>query len=290
VNHFRCIGAAVGASAGIPGCEAAPELLRAKLPYVAQLWEKTIVHSAAVAQDTVGNLERFSWQLATLTKEVLRADATFITFGGDHSCAIGTWSGVQQVHPEFGLLWIDAHMDAHTPQTSPSGNFHGMPVACLLGRGETRLTSIASAAPKVKPHNLAMIGIRSFEEGEATLLRDLGVRIYMMEEVAQRGFSTCVQEILVGFSCRGLPYGISFDVDSLDPRDFSATGTPSADGIRLASLIAALELVDYAKLIGIEFAEYNPRLDTQEYAGVRAIDQILHHIPGLISLPLAAAN
>jgi arginase len=290
VSHYSIIGAAVGSSAGISGCEAAPELIRSRLPYLAPLWKKTINYRTALAQDPVNNLEIFSRHLATLTREVLSTGDTFITFGGDHSCAIGTWSGVAQVHDEFGLIWIDAHMDAHTPETSPSGNFHGMPVACLLGHGDPRLTSIGRPGAKLKPENFVQIGIRSYESGEAALLQKLGVRVYMMEEVTRKGFAACMQEIIAGFTQRKLPYGISLDLDGLDPRDFAALGTPVRNGISLAALFEALDLVDYENLIGMEFAEYNPRLDNKNFSGVAAIDLILRHLHGLIPLPLAAAN
>ncbi len=117
-----------------------------------------------------------------------------VVIDGDHSCAIGTWSGVysalaQQIaNPQLGLIWIDAHMDSHTMATSPSGAIHGMPVASLLGHGETKLCRIASNANKIQPANLCLIGIRSFEPAEAQLLNKLGVKVFYMKDIHEHGF------------------------------------------------------------------------------------------------------
>ncbi len=289
VKQFKIIGAAVGQSASVTGCETAPELIRAQLPYLAPLWTKTIYYPQAPLgganlsrDDQLQDLAVFSWRLAGLTREVLASGAQFITFGGDHSAAIGTWSGVAQKHEQFGLLWIDAHMDAHTPESSPSGNPHGMPVACLLGHGDSRLISIGSNRPKLRPENLIMIGIRSFEREEAALLRRMGVTIYLMDEVKRLGFAACLLRAERSLLSRGLSYGISLDFDALEPEDFPGLGTPEANGIRLNELTRALDQLDFSRLLGMEFAEYNPRLEADHRFGIAAIDRILHHIPGLV--------
>lgn len=290
MTHFSIIGAAIGSSAGIPGCELAPDLIRSKLPYLSHLWEQTISCGEVTSKDRFHELAIFSWRLAALTKKVLLEGKKFITFGGDHSCAIGTWSGVAQVVDPFGLIWIDAHMDAHTPATSPSGNPHGMPVACLLGSGDPRLTNVGSAKPKVAPSNLVLMGIRSFEEGEAALLNHLGVRVYMMDEVQARGFETCLREAFASLRKRGLGVGLSIDMDSLDPRDFSALGTPEKQGIRLQELLRGLGSLDFTGVLGVEFTEYNPTLEDSSHPGVEAFDKILHHLPGLLGNRIAAAR
>jgi arginase len=300
VKQFKIIGAAVGTSAGIEGCEKAPDLVHAQLPYLAPLWTDTIRYrssSPANASPTnearLRDLAVFSWRLAGLTREVLASGAPFLTFGGDHSCAIGTWSGVAQKYEHFGLIWIDAHMDAHTPETSPSGNPHGMPVACLLGHGDPRLVDIGGRRPKIKPENLVLIGVRSYEPAEAALLSRLGVRVYAIDEVKRLGFAHCLLSAQRSFTDRGLSYGLSVDFDGLEPEDFPALGTPVENGIGLEELTAALDQLDFSRLIGMEFAEYNPHLEPGQLVGIAAIDRILHHIPGLIThakTPQAAGN
>jgi arginase len=183
--------------------------------------------------------------------------------GGDHACAIGTWSGVHHaLEGDLGLIWIDAHMDSHTPETSESGHIHGMPVACLMGYGYPSLTHILSAAPKIKPENLCLIGVRSFESGEAELLKKLNVRIYFMDEVKARGFKTVLQEAqqLVRQNTRA--YGLSLDLDAFDPHDAPGVDVPEADGIDPQDFLAALpELTSDPKLILTEIVEFDPARD-----------------------------
>lgn len=297
MNYYRVLGAAIGSSAGIKGCEKAPDLIRYKLPYLVPLWADTVYCPAAPhgyhtsgPRDMIDNLAAFSRRLASLTEQILEQGNIFLTFGGDHSCAVGTWAGVARVRQRFGLIWIDAHMDAHTPETSPSGNLHGMPLACLLGHGDPRLTALNGAAAVLKPENLVLVGVRSYEEGEATLLRRLRVKTYMMEDVDKHGFAAIMAHVQREFVARGLSFGISLDFDGLDPRDFSGLGTPVRHGIRLTDLLSAFDQLDYAHLLGIEFAEYNPALDTKNLGGIQAIDQIMHHLRNLDTMPLALAR
>jgi arginase len=204
-------------------------------------------------------------RLAEQTRKAVQQQQLFTVFGGDHSCAIGTWSGVAAALADrgsLGLIWIDAHMDAHTPETSESGNIHGMPVACLLGHGAPELTKILTAQSKIKPEHICLIGIRSYEHGEAELIKRLGVRVFMMEEVAQRGIQAVMQEALGIVRQAGAGYGISIDLDGLDPTDAPAVGTPAAGGICAADLCKSLELLQHdEKLLGAEITEFNPHHD-----------------------------
>ena len=133
-------------------------------------------------------------------------------------------------------------MDAHTPQTTPSGKLHGMPLACLLGHGDPRLTAIAGGA-RLDPRRVCLVGVRSFETGEAALLRRLGVRVFFMHEVARRGLAAVMKDAVAIARGRRRPYGISLDLDALDPRDAPGVGTPGAarhPGRRAAACVVAV--------------------------------------------------
>ncbi len=211
------------------------------------------------------NIRLLCLQLAKHVSELIRGKKSFCVVGGDHSCAIGTWSGVYDaMHDkgDLGLIWIDAHMDSHTPETTPSGNIHGMPLACLLGFGYPTLTTVLHDTPKIKPENLCLIGVRSFEEGEASLLKRLNVKVYMMEEVLARGFGTVLQEAVAHVSKNTVSYGVTIDVDALDPQDAPGVDVPEPGGIRLIDMIAGLKkIVNDKKLIGTEVVEFDPSRD-----------------------------
>lgn len=278
LNGFKYIGAAVGQCAGIAGCENAPELIKTTLNLENQ-WQKTVLYPYHEPESKVEDLAVFSDQLANITADTLKAGHHFVTLGGDHSSAIGTWSGVSSIYPEFGLIWIDAHMDAHTPETSPSGNLHGMPVACLLGYGEQALRYTMHEHAKLKPENLVQIGIRSFESGEAALLKQHGVKIHYSPEVEKVGFEHLFQKAVNRFKAKGIPYGISFDLDGLDPKYIQALGTPVDRGIDLNQLLNAFSTINLNDFIGLEITEYNPTLDASGYPGLQVIQQILEVFP-----------
>lgn len=180
--------------------------------------------------------------------------------GGDHSCAIGTWTGIAQAIGPLGLIWIDAHMDAHTPETTPSGMLHGMPVASLLGHGGPRLAARGSSA--FDPRRVCLVGVRSFEAAEAALLDRLGVRVFSMFEVRRRGLAEVMAEALAIARDGAASFGISLDLDAIDPRDAPAVGTAVPGGIRAADLRDALaRLGSDPGCAALEITEYNPYLD-----------------------------
>ncbi len=275
-EKFRYIGAAIGDCAGIKGCEEAPDAILKRFPYLAPCWDQTI---EAIAQaNKVAMLEDFSLRLAKATKKVVEQNKKFITFGGDHSCAIGTWSGVAAHHDRFGLIWIDAHMDAHTFKTSPSGNLHGMPIACLLGEGDPALTSILSEKVKVQPELLSLIGIRSFEPGEAQLLEDKNVAVHFSKDVQKFGLLKLLEQHIADFQAQNIPFGISLDLDGLDPSHIDALGTPEKDGLDLEPILHVFENMNLDNFIGLEITEYNPSLDNDQQSGLGVIERIIDSI------------
>jgi arginase len=182
--------------------------------------------------------------------------------GGDHGVAMGTWGGVARglARRPFGLIWLDAHLDAHTVETTPSMNPHGMPAAVLLGFGDPRFRAICGGV--LRPEHLVYIGVRSYEDGEMALLRRLGVRIMAMQEVHARGVAACLDEA-VEVATRGTAgFGVTIDLDGFDPEDAPGVGLKCADGLRAAPTVAALGAVaDHALLRAIETVEYIPEFD-----------------------------
>lgn len=203
--------------------------------------------------------------LASQAEALTREKIFFTVVGGDHSCAIGTWSGVQEAlssRGDLGLIWIDAHMDSHTPETSLSQRIHGMPLACLLGHGYDTLTTILNDSPKIKPENLCLIGVRSFEAGEAALLKKMNVRVYFMEEVLRRGLPMVMQEAIERVSRNTVAYGVTLDIDAIDPKDAPGVDVPEANGIRAKDLYPEFKkMIQDKRLIATEIVEFDPLQD-----------------------------
>lgn len=222
----------------------------------------------------------FSQSLAQCTKNTIENKHFPVVIGGDHTVAIGTWSGMIRAlnaHKKFGLIWIDAHMDSHTPQTTPSQAIHGMPLAALMGYGELELTQIDKDGPFLDPQHVVLIGVRSFEEGEAALLKKLKVKIYFIEEVRDRGLACILQEAIDKVSEHTQGFGISIDLDALDPSVVPGVGSPEPDGILPQNVYQALSTINtYNKLKGLEIAEYNPTRDIN-HATAHVIQEILLH-------------
>lgn len=207
-------------------------------------------------------------RLANATAKLTSEKKSFIVLGGDHTSGIGTWSGVSHAkrqEGDLGLIWIDAHMDSHTPETTPSGHIHGMPVACLLGYGDKSLTGIRDNLPKIRPENTCLIGIRSFEQGEADLLKKLNVKIFYMDEVKQRGITAVLDEAVKIVTRNTVGYGVSIDIDSIDPQDAPGTGSLEPNGILANELCKALTgLAKDDRLVGVEIAEFDPERDRNQ--------------------------
>jgi len=217
----------------------------------------------------------------TLSVEKTLQDHDFpVIIGGDHSVAVGTWAGVTshfQALQEFGLIWIDAHMDAHTMETSPSKTYHGMPLAVLLGFGEPSLVNILSKMPIFCPQHVCLIGVRSYEEGEAVLLKRLGVRIYFMHEVEERGFKTILQEALQLVKKGTKGFGLSIDLDAFDPEDAPGVGSPELHGLKAKEVLPALSMIQNdPSFKALEIVEYNPDRDKDSKTILLMRDLLIH--------------
>jgi arginase len=293
------IGAQIGEGASDPGCKLGPSALRRR--GLAQLldrsgrparWSAMLTADPQPHEERLATVGRFAQALARQVAASLERRRFPLVLGGDHSAAIGTWSAVaEHLRPrgDLGLVWIDAHLDAHTPETSETGAPHGMPLAALLGHGPEGLCHVGGPLPKIKPHNLCLIGARSFESGEHALLQRLGVRLFPMEEVTRRGLRACLDEALARVAQGSVAHGVSFDLDALDPRDAPGTGCRVADGIRLAEAVDALHrLAGDPRLAALELVEYDPHHDVGGITAGAAESLLLSALAPQARLPLAA--
>jgi arginase len=259
------VGLASGLGAGNEGCRLGPLVIQEMLP--ADTDWKAMIQPKSLILDKWEHIPLLNQELALATFACAREYPFTIIIGGDHSCAIGTWSGIaeakRQEGKEMGLIWLDAHMDSHTPETTETGNIHGMPLASLLGVGPPSLTQILSEHPKLKPENVFLVGIRSFEPAEKEFLERLNVKIYFMDEVHERGLKTILTEIVTKLEQSQTSYGISADVDFFDPSHMSATGSPVEKGADPDEFIQNYSVFDSFPPIAFEFVEFNPSNDTE---------------------------
>ena len=200
-----------------------------------------------------------------------------LVLGGDHSIAIGSVAGSTGFFStrgeSLGLIWFDAHGDANTPDTTPSGNIHGMSLAISLGLGESDLVNLGGRAPKVLARNTALIGIRDLDPGERETLKKSGVTVYTMRDLDERGMRDVVDEAIriAGDGTAGVH--LSFDLDVVDPEDAPGTGTPVWGGITYREAHLAMEMLsDRAQIVTIDLVEVNPVLDTQNMTGLLAAE------------------
>jgi arginase len=200
-----------------------------------------------------------------------------LVLGGDHSIAIGSVAGssgfyAKQKQP-IGLIWFDAHGDANTPETTPSGNIHGMSLAVTLGIGDPDLVHLGGRTPKVLTRNTAVIGLRDVDPGERHILKEAGIQVYTMRDLDERGMRDVVDEAIRLASDGTAGVHLSFDMDVVDPEDAPGTGTPVWGGITYREAHLAMEMMsDRANIIAIDLVEVNPVLDTQNMTGILAAE------------------
>ncbi len=219
-------------------------------------------------------------QLAHRTREILDTGDFPLVLGGDHSIAMGTFSGVSSHFREksesIGLLWFDAHGDMNIPGVSPSGNIHGMPLAHLLGRGDPDLAGILGFTPKVKPENVAIIGLRSIDEGERKIIRESGINTYTMRDIDERGMASISAEALQAVNNGTTGFHVSFDVDGCDPSVIPGSGTLVPGGVRFREAHLLMEYcADSGQMCSLEIVELNPFLDQGNVSAERTVQLIL---------------
>ncbi len=203
-----------------------------------------------------------------------------IVLGGDHSVAVGTVTGMaahfRKKQRSIGLIWMDAHTDMNTPATSPSGNVHGMPLACICGVGPRPLTHINGYAPKVNPANVVLVGIRDVDLAERPVVKDSGVSVFTMRDVDERGMRAVMQEA-IGIAALGTAgIHLSLDMDGVDPREAPGVGTPVRGGFSYREAHLAMELVADSRLLtSIEVVEVNPVLDDANRTAQLGVELLL---------------
>ncbi len=203
-----------------------------------------------------------------------------LVLGGDHSVAIGTVGGMarhfRRRKARIGLVCIDAHPDMNTPQTSASGNVHGMPLACLIGLGPRQLTHIHGFAPKVDPKNVALVGIRDVDALEKPHVKSSGVRAFTMRDIDERGLRAVMVEALEIAAAGTEGFHLSLDMDSLDPREAPGVGTPVRGGLSYREAHLAMEMIcDSGRMVSMEVVEVNPVIDEANRTAILAVELVM---------------
>lgn len=271
-SSIRIFGVRSGLGGRDPGAVAAADTLQAA-GLSAHLgaggadvdWGEILCTARRDAGDPTAAMARLNPKIAAAVRDARLQGHRPLVIGGDHSCAVGTWSGVHAATRQrgaLGLLWVDAHLDSHTPETSHTGLIYGMPLAALLGHGDAPFTECLNAGPKLLPRHVCVFGARSYEPEERALLDRIGVRVIGMAEIERRGVEAAMREALAIVRGAEGGYGITIDMDALDPRDAPGVGTPAPGGLRAAQLVPALRPVGAdAGLRALEICEYNPGRD-----------------------------
>lgn len=283
MKKVEAIGVAIGNAGREIGCGRAPYTLLNELKD--RRLDAQIINYIG-GRTEVQTMSRYFTRVAKRISDVLSEGRFPLVLGGDHSCAIGTWSGVYNYlnnqSKELGLIWVDAHMDSHRPDTSDTGNIHGMPVAHLLGYGYDELKSILSSNPKLKPENIVFFGIRSYEKPEREFLEKLGVKVYYQTDLTDKNFEQLfLQEFARLEKVTDGNVGISFDLDGLDPTNLDAVGTPVENGIDPQIFYNTIEKINYSSLVCFEIAEYNPMIDKTK-ASLNYMTKLLRLVEGSV--------
>lgn len=225
---------------------------------------------------------RSSKILAKQVETLLNKNYFPLILGGDHAAAIGSIAGIashcRNYNKTLGVIWIDAHADMNTPETTPSGNIHGMPLAISLGLGDKRLTKLAGFSPKLLPQNTALIGIRDVDPLESETvkkIRNKGMQVYTMTDVDKQGVTRIIARVLNDFKNNVDHIHISFDLDGIDPDYASGVGTPVEGGLTYREASVIMEMVaDCGCMSSLEMLEVNPILDTKNETSELAVDFI----------------
>jgi len=217
-----------------------------------------------------------SQEIAHRIYQTLEAGYFPVSLGGDHSVAIGAQAGISRFYRDrnqsVGCLWIDAHADMNTPESSPSGNVHGMPFAATLGHGPAALTQIFGFAPKMRPEECVLIGVRDLDARERRIVRDSGVHVFTMREIDEQGMRTVAEKAIALASEGTAGFVVSFDMDAVDPDEAPGVGTPARGGITFREAHLAMEMIaDSRKMLAFELVEINPIIDVMNKTAILGV-------------------
>ena len=287
-KQVAIIGAALDLGAGRRGVDMGPSAIRYAglndrlrgLGYDVLDWgdvETAVLEATEDTDETARYLPEIKaacGRVARLIGLALEQDALPLVLGGDHSVALGTLGGLARARGVGGVLWIDAHSDMNTPETSPSGNVHGMPLAATLGYANGRFESDAWTLPAVEPSRVALVGLRSVDARERDRIRELGIRAYTMSDIDRIGIERAIRESLAHIAGPGFVH-VSLDMDALDPQYAAGVGTPVQGGLSYREAHLALELVAESGLAGsFEVVEVNPILDRENATAQLAVELV----------------
>lgn len=293
-SHIAIIGAPLDLGQGRRGVDMGPSALRvanlnarvAALGYeVADLGN---IHTDQAETGPAGNPHaKYLSQIAAActvlgerVDEALSQGQLPLVLGGDHSVAVGTVSGVsrhfRRREQSAGLIWLDAHADMNTPESSPSGNVHGMPLACIAGMGPPELTHIFGYSPKTPPRNIVIVGLRDVDQMEKPHVRESGVRAFTMRDLDERGLRSVMDEA-IRLACEGTAgFHLSLDMDFVDPRDAPGVGTPVRGGATYREAHLAMEMIcDSGSMLSMEVVEVNPVIDEVNRTADLAVELIM---------------
>jgi arginase len=238
------------------------------------------VGSSAESPKFLSEMRKSVAKIVPAVKKIFANGEMPIILGGDHSIALPTFSAIQshfrENEGEVGLIWFDAHADMNTPDSSPSGNLHGMPLAHLLGHGLPEFVDLEGFSPKINPKFIAHIGARDLDLGEKKLIRELGINCWTMHEIDRYGMNHCIEEAIKVASGAKSGFSVTFDVDALDPIDAPGSGTLVRGGFSYREAHLALErIAETGRMQSFEIVEVNPMLDRDNRTSSLAVELIL---------------
>jgi arginase len=227
-----------------------------------------------------GDIARVCRELCERVHKVMGEGRIPVTLGGDHSLAMGSIAGVSRHHrgrgEKVGLLWFDAHGDMNTPESTNSGNVHGMPLAHVLGMGDEELAGIGGFKPKVQSANTCLIGVRDLDDREKKLIAGSGVAVFTMKDIDRRGLSQVMDQAVEIASGGTAGFHVSFDVDAIDPSEALGVGTPKKGGLTYREAHLCLEIAaDSRRLTSLDMVEINPILDNRNTTAELGCELIL---------------
>jgi arginase len=293
-SHIAVIGAPLDLGAGRRGVDMGPSAIRfanlgqrlSALGYQVQdlgnvaVQQPERIRPGSRSARYLSQIAKSCTRLAAMVKRVAEKGQVPLVLGGDHSVAVGTVSGMskhlREAGQKLGLLWIDAHPDMNTPQTSPSGNVHGMPLACLIGLGPRQLTHIYDYAPKVDPENVALVGLRDVDLLEKPYVKTSGVRTFTMRDIDERLLHAVMKEALEIVSEGTEGFHVSLDMDAVDPEHAPGVGTAVRGGLSYREAHLAMEMIcDSQRMTSMDVVEVNPVIDEANRTAILAVELVL---------------
>jgi arginase len=293
LNQIAIIGAPLDFGAGRRGVDMGPSALRlaglnTKLQAMGygvrdlgnvQVAQQETIDEGSPQAKYLPAIAKCCAELAQIVSEVAQRGEFPLVLGGDHSVGAGTVAGmahhVRQKQRKMGVIWIDAHADMNTPQTSPSGNVHGMPLASCLGRGPRELTNILGYAPKMEGRNTVLIGLRDVDRSERETVRELGVVAFTMRDIDELGLRKVMEQALAA-ACDGTAgFHLSLDMDAVDPDEAPGVGTPVRGGMSYREAHLSMEMVcDSGQMLSMEVVEVNPVLDSANRTALLGVELV----------------